>query len=66
MHALHQLQSVGARIVMDDFGPGYSNLSYLRKFPFDKINIDRSFVRNYRRITTAALSCVRSSIWRIA
>lgn len=45
MHALHQLQSVGARIVMDDFGPGYSNLSYLRKFPFDKINIDRSFVR---------------------
>jgi diguanylate cyclase (GGDEF)-like protein/PAS domain S-box-containing protein len=41
---LHQLRGLGIRVSMDDFGVGYSSLSYLRKFPFDKIKIDRSFV----------------------
>jgi diguanylate cyclase (GGDEF)-like protein len=43
---LQQLRELGVRISMDDFGTGFSSLSYLRNFPFDKIKIDQSFVNN--------------------
>jgi diguanylate cyclase (GGDEF)-like protein len=43
---LHELRALGVRIVMDDFGTGFSSLNYLRSFPFDKIKIDKSFVND--------------------
>ena len=46
---LRRLKALGVHISMDDFGSGYSSLSYLQAFPFDKIKIDRAFVMNLGR-----------------
>jgi diguanylate cyclase (GGDEF)-like protein/PAS domain S-box-containing protein len=43
---LHKLRGLGVRIVLDDFGTGFSSLSHLRMFPFQKIKIDQLFVRD--------------------
>ncbi len=46
---LRELNRMGIRVALDDFGIGYSSLSYLRSFQFDRIKIDRSFVSNIER-----------------
>jgi diguanylate cyclase (GGDEF)-like protein len=63
---LRRLKALGVRIAMDDFGTGFSSLSTLQSFPFDKIKIDKSFVENIHRhdrataIVRAVLSLGRS------
>ena len=46
---LRRLKALGVRIAMDDFGTGFSSLSTLQSFPFDKIKVDKSFVENIHR-----------------
>ena len=57
---LTRLHNLGVRIALDDFGTGYSSLSNLRKFPFDKIKIDRSFVKDLSHANLDAVAIVRA------
>src|SRR6185369_5760020 len=56
---LRRIKMLGVRIAMDDFGSGYSSLSNLRAFPFDKIKIDGSFIKSVNSNDQAA-AIVRS------
>jgi diguanylate cyclase (GGDEF)-like protein/PAS domain S-box-containing protein len=54
IEAFAQLKALGVRFALDDFGAGWSSLDMLRRFPFDRIKIDRSFVMSMQSETRSA------------
>ena len=61
LETLRRIKSLGVRISIDDFGAGHSSLSYLRRFPFDEIKLDRSFIGALEHDPSAA-AIVRATL----
>jgi diguanylate cyclase (GGDEF)-like protein len=59
---LHRLRKLGIAIAMDDFGTGFSSLSHLRRFPFDRVKVDQSFVRGLDAGESDCTAIVRAII----
>ncbi len=59
--ALERLRATGIKILMDDFGTGYSSLGYFRRFPFDEVKIDQSFVHELET-SPAATAIIRAIV----
>lgn len=62
LNMLRELKATGIRVALDDFGTGYSSLSYLHRFPFDKIKIDRSFIKDLTGIENNSSAIVRAIV----
>ncbi|MGL4728729.1 MAG: EAL domain-containing protein, partial [Bosea sp. (in: a-proteobacteria)] len=54
-------RDAGLHVALDDFGTGYASLSYLRKFPFDKLKVDQAFVRNLG-VTAGSAAIIHSVV----
>jgi diguanylate cyclase (GGDEF)-like protein len=61
LRVLNQIKSYGFTLALDDFGTGYSSLAYVRDFPFDKLKIDRSFVKGLN-VNDRALAIVEAVV----
>jgi len=59
LHMLHSIKALGVSIALDDFGTGYSSLDILRTFPFDRIKLDASFVRELEK-NSQAVAMIRA------
>ena len=64
LQVMERLNAAGVTFALDDFGTGYSSLNYLRRFPFRKIKIDRSFVTNLNTVVDATIVHAVASIGR--
>jgi EAL domain-containing protein (putative c-di-GMP-specific phosphodiesterase class I) len=64
IHIMRALKALGVSLSLDDFGTGWSSLSYVRRFPLDRIKIDRSFMRDVTTHPNAA--AVVESIMHLA
>jgi diguanylate cyclase (GGDEF)-like protein len=61
LRTLEEIKALGVSLAIDDFGTGFSSLSYLRRFPIDRLKIDQSFVRDIER-TPANASIARTIV----
>lgn len=56
IEALNQLKTYGIKVAIDDFGIGFSSLSYLQQLPLDRIKVDRAFVRDFAKPNGAVIA----------
>jgi diguanylate cyclase (GGDEF)-like protein len=68
MQTMRALQAQGIRIILDDFGTAYANMNYLRRFPFNGLKIDKSFIRGLYNdeITLAIVQAILSLAERLS